>query len=509
MLDVCKFDIPIEPDFDAQFYANTYSKWVKTFYVAICRAHGISEKKRLYFHFYLYGRKGKLLKNDREKPYEINVELETHLWLLIESLTRIIADRNDSKLQIALNRIFDLSLQEPWKSCPIVAEAIESLTTINKLKQDYCADLLSLGCTGEPLSELAKAVVTPLNDHCVKIQLPSNASFLIPTSKNQSGNFRMVDLVVFNHHRSGWEYVIREGLIQFHNSNAKTIVNGFIDKTFIWPTTSTASVFSSNDWVGFLHNPPYVPNCFIAQRDGCTDALLHSEAFRDAKHRCVGLFVLSPTHADYLSVVAPELRVNCVHHPTFIPDVKFNYQSFLRNPVKKLVSIGWWLRRQHTFYRLKAEPYQKWRLGRIGYDTTLDKVLQEEQWLHGDLTDAQRQSVTIHDALSNEEYDQLLSQNIVFIDLYDATANNAIIECIARGTPVLVNPLPGVKYYLGKDYPLYFSSLEEAENKLNNFQLLKDTHDYLMTFPGRKNIQIETFVERIRESEIYRIAGEL
>ena len=66
------------------------------------------------------------------------------------------------------------------------------------------------------------------------------------------------------------------------------------------------------------------------------------------------------------------------------------------------------------------------------------------------------------DQISNADYDRLLSENIVFVELHDANANNAIIECIARATPLLINPLPAVVEYLGRDYPLYYSSLEEA-----------------------------------------------
>jgi hypothetical protein len=45
------------------------------------------------------------------------------------------------------------------------------------------------------------------------------------------------------------------------------------------------------------------------------------------------------------------------------------------------------------------------------------------------------------------------------MDLYDATSNNAIVECIIRNTPIIVNKLPGVVDYLGENYPLYFNIL--------------------------------------------------
>lgn len=59
--------------------------------------------------------------------------------------------------------------------------------------------------------------------------------------------------------------------------------------------------------------------------------------------------------------------------------------------------------------------------------------------------------------LSNEAYDRLLTENIGFVALHDASANNTVIECIARATPLLVNPLPAVVEYLGA-----FESLRDS-----------------------------------------------
>ena len=47
--------------------------------------------------------------------------------------------------------------------------------------------------------------------------------------------------------------------------------------------------------------------------------------------------------------------------------------------------------------------------------------------------------------------------------------------------------------YLGEKYPFYFDSLKEANEKLNNIDLIRDTHQYLMTFDKRKQITIEYF----------------
>ena len=75
-----------------------------------------------------------------------------------------------------------------------------------------------------------------------------------------------------------------------------------------------------------------------------------------------------------------------------------------------------------------------------------------------------------------DEYDKLLENNIVFIDLYNSSANNTILECIIRNTPIIVNKLEAVVEYLGEDYPMYFNDLSEIPELLNKIQ---DAHDYL------------------------------
>ena len=72
-----------------------------------------------------------------------------------------------------------------------------------------------------------------------------------------------------------------------------------------------------------------------------------------------------------------------------------------------------------------------------------------------------------------------MTESVVFLDLYDAVANNAVVECISRQTPILVNPLDSVVEYLGQDYPFYYYSLDEAAEKLENDDLIEETSLYL------------------------------
>ena len=89
--------------------------------------------------------------------------------------------------------------------------------------------------------------------------------------------------------------------------------------------------------------------------------------------------------------------------------------------------------------------------------------------------------------------------------MYDSSANNAIIECIARATPILVNPIPAVREYLGEDYPFYFNDLSEAADKALNLELVKETHRYLLGCETRKRFPQETFKKDFEESEVYKL----
>ena len=82
--------------------------------------------------------------------------------------------------------------------------------------------------------------------------------------------------------------------------------------------------------------------------------------------------------------------------------------------------------------------------------------------------------------LCDEDYDELLSENIVFVNLVDASAVNTIIECVVRGTPIVVNRLPAVVEILGEMYPLYYGDAkgDTCDVHLMNAQistLLSDT----------------------------------
>ena len=87
--------------------------------------------------------------------------------------------------------------------------------------------------------------------------------------------------------------------------------------------------------------------------------------------------------------------------------------------------------------------------------------------------------------VSNEEFDSLLSGGVVFLNQYDSSANNAVVESVARNTPILTNRLAAVEEYIGKDYPLFFDDLDHASALLSNPQKIYEAHLHLKNMDKR------------------------
>lgn len=96
----------------------------------------------------------------------------------------------------------------------------------------------------------------------------------------------------------------------------------------------------------------------------------------------------------------------------------------------------------------------------------------------------QKTGVEIKIRISKAEYNEALTSSVVLINLYEAAANNTVLECIARGTPILINKVGGVEDYLGKKYPFYYLSKKHAEQIINKIKCdpstLNHVHVYLL-----------------------------
>lgn len=319
-------------------------------------------------------------------------------------------------------------------------------------------------------------------------------------------------------HRSGWQMVVDDLLTKFKTNyklNQPLIIDTYIDKTFHW----NKSFYSfkriipyTQPWIGFIHHTfnDYINN-FNCQE------LLQNQLFISSLHNCKCLIVMNRCLQKELDLALTKLgmniRVESLNHPTDFNVIPFQWTKFLSNTQRKIVQVGNWLRNIYAIYRLDLPKdslvTQKAILKNVNSDNyfvpndffytfaqqfventttsinTFDicKSTWNNHHLKGmyyNLLENYNSVLTI-EHLPNHQYDLLLSENIIFLNLVDASAVNTIIECIVRNTPIIINRIDPVVEILGSDYPLYYDTFFQASLLLLNTNRILQAHSYLST----------------------------
>jgi hypothetical protein len=109
----------------------------------------------------------------------------------------------------------------------------------------------------------------------------------------------------------------------------------------------------------------------------------------------------------------------------------------------------------------------------------------------------QLDSVIVLDKLSNDDYDNLLSDNIIFLHLVDCSAVNTVIECIVRNTPLLVNRLAPLEEILGINYPGFYDNLNQVADICQNINKIKAISDYINSL-DKTRYKLEFFIDHLQ-----------
>lgn len=349
-------------------------------------------------------------------------------------------------------------------------------------------------------------------------------------------------------HRSGWSYVVSH-LAGFHNPNGP-IFDSFLDKTFGWDYEFLKSIGVlpfKKSWVGFFHhtqNETYTHHNLVE--------VFKKPYFLTSLTTCKGFYVLSTYIKEWIEDQLIKIGFNGIPievllHPTEIPQLCFSWDRFVQNidnGEAQVVQIGAWYRNSYAIYSLPPLSFlqkaalrgknmdnyflrndeqfneisqsliqlgnkwtDEWDEGKsIGCRSDVSRSLQRcHKYINGLIQDIndKHYSVKMINHLTNNEYDRLLSENVVFLQMIDASAVNTVIECIVRKTPIVINRLPAIEEYLGIDYPLYYSDLVEAHDKLNSKEWLKRGHEYLLKIDSSK-LSINRFLKDLVEGQIFK-----
>ncbi|KAJ3371262.1 hypothetical protein GGF31_003441 [Allomyces arbusculus] len=240
-------------------------------------------------------------------------------------------------------------------------------------------------------------------------------------------------------HRAGWPFVMDNVAASFHSPNASLQFDGYVDKTFLWCD-------ELNEYLGITPYRKPCPTNYLAK-------VFSNVNFLESLPYCQGLIVLSEYLADQ------------------------------RCSLQKLALRG---RDMDAYFPTEST---KAKLAALETGSIF------EQCIASVIKDALG-TVRVIENLPNREYDDMLTKNIVFLDLVDVSACNVVIECMARHTPLLVNRHPAVVEYLGGSYPFYYSSIDEANKKSNDLELIEATHKYLANL-NKDDIQIANFIAKL------------
>jgi hypothetical protein len=301
----------------------------------------------------------------------------------------------------------------------------------------------------------------------------------------------------YGDHRNSFNK-IAEALLPLETSNEGILLLPFIERYFVWGNEpgeagSATPCPIQKPWVGILHVPFFAPSWFHSHVS--PEVIFEKDLWQKSLPYCKGIITLSGDLKRDVEYHLPNIPVLSLLHPTDFDNLKaFDFERYTNKPT--LVQAGDWLRKLQAIHQIKANGHRRVMLKKAYTNSYLANEIAE----FGDVTDP---SVEIFTMVSNEEYDDLLSSSVVVCWLYATAANNLVLECIARKTPLLINPLPSVVEYLGLDYPLYINDIAEAEALLADKQRIKTAHDYLKNSKFRTELSYQAFFEKFRDSDFY------
>ncbi len=295
----------------------------------------------------------------------------------------------------------------------------------------------------------------------------------------------------WHHHRYSWDKILYRLEESLGDVNG-TLLIGAVEQYF------NAGQRIDCEWIGFIHWCPDIPKYVdILYGQGpydLSDFLLNQD-FLSCMKTCKGIFVFSE-HLKHWLQERLDVPVESVLYPADEAARKFSFDAYRSNTKPMIIMIGHWLRVFRSIFELPTATLEKvWLRG----DTKLvwEKCIE----VAGGFTPVGK--TTVPDYVSNDEFDNLLSQNLGFLHLYKSSANNAVVDCLARHTPLLVNRIDSVAEYLGSSYPFYFISLEEAAYKAENLDFVYETYQYLKNNQIQEKISLDYFIKSVESSEIY------
>jgi len=320
----------------------------------------------------------------------------------------------------------------------------------------------------KPLRDVISHVVYDYYDH-YKISHNSNVTII-------NKNFR-------NNKHSKWQETVQNIISTLNNLEQPTfstnlIIDTFLERTFLDHEIQNFNMENniipfSKPWIGFVHYPDV--NILIDKLKNYPNSYSLCKAFI-AMSECLAEQLRQYTNVPVYNLTQPITFSNSL----------FLWENFAISENKRLIQIGKFSRDQSAIYKLQLPSNSL-----IKQKCILETNPIIENKIHP-ILDEMIQSVEHLGWIPEEQYEELISNNIIFLYITKNTSICTIIECIVRHTPVIVNRIPITVELLGEEYPLFYDTLFDASLLLTQHELFQKANLYLQGL-NKNKFKYKTF----------------
>ena len=290
-------------------------------------------------------------------------------------------------------------------------------------------------------------------------------------------------------HRGGWKDIVNTLIISdFYDFTHKSCFN-FIDILENYCISNFKFYDNTNPIISMIHGT-IEKNPMLKFDWYQLNYLFNSSEYGVIKSNIAKVFTFSNYIRNFIiknNFINPNDILSIIHPINLNINKKFNLDNYLGNKNKSIIQLGQQQRYVDTIYKIKATKYKKIWLPGCSYNYFRKIYISKDV------------EILYYD--NYDDYDELLSMNIVLCHIIDANANNSVIECIIRNTPLIINRHPAIEEYLGIEYPLYFDNINDIDLLLNDDNLIINAHLYLSNI-NKSFLSIPNFTNKLF-SEIY------
>lgn len=231
---------------------------------------------------------------------------------------------------------------------------------------------------------------------------------------------------------------------------------------YLAPALRRAS-FARTGVIATFHQPP---------------SLLHEVVDRAALADVDRVAVVAPTQVEYFAQFLPADRIEVVLHGI---DAEYFRPAPAADPREsfRCISVGHWLR---DWAAIRAVALDLRDDPRVAFDVVTNRPTGLE-----DLS-----NVAIHRDVSDDRLLALYQNaDALLLPLHDATANNAVLEAIACGLPVITSDLPSLHAYLPGGEAIFVKN-NQVDDLAAAVRVLQEDLDLRATMGRRARRRAET-----------------